>query len=459
MGDRHAIEMFSELLRKPYPDDIKDINANDHYKPKEDVVDNWTTIVEKDESGLFVLRFAYQLRVPIEADDSWVKLASWAIECVVAQGDYVVVDLEKNKDDRVTFILHFLMHPFDKNECEISSPQAGCLDLGTLFTDYALNAPWTGKRLGRLLNNMTKVNAAIEEGKKGRGKKSTSLERVTRVPKPVPGSSRAVLSETSRGSRKTKRSHSQMETSGLTEGPEVSSTLEVAPLLKRGQAPDADLSTKIFQEFDERTKDCWPMGRFYTFDVDIFNCHGAPSVMNVRAKEKDGVTWQMNNIMNNPKGDRQTICVTPKDPKVPVTKENWEEIRKGEFYIIDGQHSVEASKLLLKTDAWNSPLKSAFRYWKSFIVYSDNTNTLTYISGFMNQGNKVRQFEASWAANLVAARSVWVHHKRPQKERENAAYKNPLWKVIFVYGLRTRVRKLAFYVQLNFIHKLTDARP
>lgn len=435
MGERHSIQMFCELLNKPYPPDIQDINSNDHYEPKEEVVDNWTTIVEKDADGLFVMRFSYQLRVPIDAEESWVKLTSWKIECVVAQGDYVVVDLEKKNDDRVTFILHSLLHPFNKNECEISSPEAGCFNLATVFSDYALNAPWTGKRLGRLLNNVTKVNAAIEEGKKGKKKKVSSSERVPRVPKPVSGTSRVVVqSETSRGSRKSKRSHSQMDTSGVTEGPEVSSTLSVAPLLKRGQVPDAELSTKIFQEFNDRTKDCWPLGRFYTFEVDIFKCHGAPSIMNVRAEEKDGVTWQMNNIMNNPKGDRQTICVTPKDPQLPVTKENWEEIRKGDFYVIDGQHSVAAAKILLKTDAWKSPLKKDLRYWKSFIVYSENMNTLTYISGFMNQGNKVRQFEASWAANLLAARSVWVHLNRPQKERENAAVKNPQWKVCSALG-------------------------
>lgn len=124
MGERHSIQMFCELLNKPYPPDIQDINSNDHYEPKEEVVDNWTTIVEKDADGLFVMRFSYQLRVPIDAEESWVKLTSWKIECVVAQGDYVVVDLEKKNDDRVTFILHSLLHPFNKNECEISSPEA-----------------------------------------------------------------------------------------------------------------------------------------------------------------------------------------------------------------------------------------------------------------------------------------------------------------------------------------------
>jgi hypothetical protein len=41
--------------------------------------------------------------------------------------------------------------------------------------------------------------------------------------------------------------------------------------------------------------------------------------MNTRVQEKSGMWWQMNNIMNNPKADRQTIRVTPKDPVVEVT--------------------------------------------------------------------------------------------------------------------------------------------
>lgn len=77
-----------------------------------------------------------------------------------------------------------------------------------------------------------------------------------------------------------------METSQLTEGFEVSSTPFVASLLKRSQAPDAKLSTKMFQEFDDKMKNCWPLGRLYTFDVGIFKCHGAPNTINVKVEEK-----------------------------------------------------------------------------------------------------------------------------------------------------------------------------
>jgi hypothetical protein len=193
------------------------------------------------------------------------------------------------------------------------------------------------------------------------------------------------------------------------------------------------------------------MGRYFTFDVDVYKCHQGTESMNTRVQEESGVWWQMNNIMNNPKADRQTICVTPKDPIVEVTEENWPILRKGEFYIVDGQHSVEAAKALLADDNWKSPLKPTIRYWKALLVHSEDSNQLISISAFLNQTNKIKAFEASWTANIEAGRTLWEEHGCPPKERDNAVVKNPLWQVIcfdeFSHNslydptLRTRVRK------------------
>ena len=51
---RPAIEMFAEPLNPPLPDAIKDINQTDYYKPQDDIVDNWTVLVEKDEKKFCV---------------------------------------------------------------------------------------------------------------------------------------------------------------------------------------------------------------------------------------------------------------------------------------------------------------------------------------------------------------------------------------------------------------------
>ena len=232
-----------------------------------------------------MLRFAYQIKANIEESEKLIKLKLWTIECAVAQGDYVVIDLEK-KDDRITFILHESYHPFNKNECELGSPDARCFNLENKFQNYACNAPWTGKRLRRLLNNVTRVNGALLEAKKGKKmKKFVASAKNKRVPKPVPETSRPSQSGASRGSKQaSKHSHFQMESSGLTEGPDINFTLTVAPLPKKRQRPDAELLTKIFQEFDERTKGCWPLGKYFTFEVDVYKCHKGNESMNTRAK-------------------------------------------------------------------------------------------------------------------------------------------------------------------------------
>jgi hypothetical protein len=101
---------------------------------------------------------------------SGLKLKSWTVECAVAQGDYVVIDLKKKKN-RIIFYFHESYLSFNKNECKNGSSDASCFNLHTEFQDYACNVPWTGKRLGCLLNNVTRINGALLEAKK-RKKKS-----------------------------------------------------------------------------------------------------------------------------------------------------------------------------------------------------------------------------------------------------------------------------------------------
>jgi hypothetical protein len=89
----------------------------------------------------------------------------------VAQRDYVVIDFKK-KNNRITFIFHESYLSFSENECKNGSPDASCFNLHTEFQDYACNVPWTDKRFGCLLNNVTRINRALLEAKKGKKNKS-----------------------------------------------------------------------------------------------------------------------------------------------------------------------------------------------------------------------------------------------------------------------------------------------
>lgn len=87
---------------------------------------------------------------------------------------------------------------------------------------------------------------------------------------------------------------------------------------------DAKLLT-IFQEFDEKTKDCWPLGRYCTFDVTIFKCHGLRAPWIWRSKRKIGFSEQHHEQF---KGRSLNYVRDPLGPTSHVTKENWEEIKK-----------------------------------------------------------------------------------------------------------------------------------
>lgn len=153
--------------------------------------------------------------------------------------------------------------------------------------------------------------------------------------------------------------------------------------------------------------------------------------------------------MNNPTFDMQTICMTPNDTVVDVTQKNWPILKEWDFYIINGQLNVMAVKILLKNDEWRNPLKKTNRYWRTFVMYSKDSNLLITISFFINQGNKVRQFEASWGANIVTKMFFWVEHKWPSKECKNIMINNIKWHVRYKW-----IYNCAFYLWLQCIFPL-----
>ena len=431
---RKPIENFAELIDKLH-ESVIDVNGNDTYIPKEKFIGEWTALPEKLEDGQFCLRFTYQLATKPHQPEQWMQMIQWEIESIEAQGEYVILDLKCNKE-HVNLLLNYMTNTFSHTYAQNNvTDDAKHFDLDAHFTKYALSPFWTARKLTALNLNISKYNSAVVEAnkkKKSPAKKpSASGAGGSRsAPRPVPSASR-LTEGPSRASTPSKRTREDMEKSGVTEGAEVSSPPVMPTPLKKGEKPDAVKATRILREFNNYSKDCWPMGRHFTFNVDCFKCDPSPSQWVVRSREHGGVKWQINNLMNNVKWDRQTVCVMPKGFKSPPTERDWPKIQSGEFWIIDGQHSLEASQIILKDDNFQHELKADLRYWKAFLVWSDDWDKLRKISTFLNSGNKIKAFEASWAANIVAARDVWVAHECPAKERENAKNQSPRWKVSF----------------------------
>jgi hypothetical protein len=75
-------------------------------------------------------------------------------------------------------------------------------------------------------------------------------------------------------------------------------------------------------------------------------------------------------LHKSPKGQCQTICMTPKHSQLFVTEENCEEINKG---VINGQHNMVATMTLLNNNFYKNIFKENICDWRAFVVYSKNT--------------------------------------------------------------------------------------
>jgi hypothetical protein len=94
---------------------------------------------------------------------------------------------------------------------------------------------------------------------------------------------------------------------------------------------------------------------------------------------------------------------------------SWEEVKNGNFYIINGQHSVAASKLMMEEGSGVSEdVQQYFKTWNCFIVWSLSAEKLRSISAYYNRVNHFQAIQPSWATNILGARSVWIAMGRPK---------------------------------------------
>ena len=150
-------------------------------------------------------------------------------------------------------------------------------------------------------------------------------------------------------------------------------------------------------------------------EIDISQLIEAPSTFNIkRSKQANIVQDMVNYLLNIPdKSTKQTLCVMPVGFSVKPTE--WEEIKDKVFYIINRQHSVEASKFMFD-DANNvdKDERENFRQWDCFIVWSEDAEKLRCISAYYNQTNHFVAVQPSWATNILGTRSVWEAMGRPK---------------------------------------------
>nr|PNR49410.1 hypothetical protein PHYPA_011306 [Physcomitrium patens] len=178
--------------------------------------------------------------------------------------------------------------------------------------------------------------------------------------------------------------------------------------------PDFKHITAVYKKFWSECEDAYIFGVNTKKGISIHKLIDAPTEFNIRSKEDKLVDAMVVYLMNLPdRKVRQTLCVMPTNRTSKPT--TWEEIKEGEFFVINGQHSVAANKVITdESNVVDDDVKSDFRVWSCFIVWSSDPEILRSISAYYNRINHFQMIQPSWATNILGARSVWVSMGCPE---------------------------------------------
>ena len=204
------------------------------------------------------------------------------------------------------------------------------------------------------------------------------------------------------------------EVSEVAEGSYVDEMENVPHSRATDKKPDYERVSQVYKKFWTTCEDAYVFGIGDKKEIDICQLIVAPSTFNIRSKQANIVEDMVNYLLNIPdKSTKQMLCVIPIGLREkPI---DWEEIKDRNFYIINGQHSVEASKFIFDdTNNVDPEEREHFRKWNCFIVWSEDAEKLRCISAYYNQTNHFVAIQPSWATNILGTRSVWEAMGRPE---------------------------------------------
>ena len=112
---------------------------------------------------------------------------------------------------------------------------------------------------------------------------------------------------------------------------------------------------------------------------------------------------------------RQKVCLTPIDKDGKLLKEklkSWNEIKSSKFMIINGQHSITASKEL-QISGCADKCRLELAKWDAYIVWSLDPVKLTNISEFYNSTNHLEHAQPTWGWHIISGRNIWLAYGVP----------------------------------------------
>lgn len=200
-------------------------------------------------------------------------------------------------------------------------------------------------------------------------------------------------------------------------------SVAAGPSTSLEKVPNYVETARIQKEFWANHEDCFLL-KMATKKVNIDQCILAKDQYVIRTLQRNMIEdVKMELVQMIDVNQRQKVCLTPVDEKERLLKtepQTWEEIMDGKFMIINGQHSIFASKEL-QNGGCDKERAEKLRTWDAYIVWSLDPAKLRAISKFYNITNHLDHAQPTWGNQIISCRNIWTDLKRPTDCRSEAS--------------------------------------
>ena len=205
--------------------------------------------------------------------------------------------------------------------------------------------------------------------------------------------------------------------------PMVLTATEKGRVIAHGEEPSLEEAAADRKKFVQLFGHLYPFGVEKVFHVHIRKMMSAKSYQVTRPLDDAGVALMKNYLIQTPPAwPHHNLCIMPKLNKGETWREGmtWDDIKDGQFLIINGQHSVAASRQIIAHKDTEQALKDKLKIWPCTIVWTDDPSMTVRLSYTLNNSNSFNKFTPTWTTQIMYCRRVWVKLGRPQKQRANA---------------------------------------
>jgi len=264
----------------------------------------------------------------------------------------------------------------------------------------------------------------VKKPKKSSGELVSSATPIGQShPQETPGARKPPTSKRTADEERKTKSKKAKAADASEETPLVLTATERGRVIAHGEEPSLEEAAADRKKFVQLFGHLYPFGIEKVFHVHIKKMLSAKSYQVTRPLDDAGVALMKNYLIQTPPAwPHHNLCLMPKLNKGETWREGmtWDDIKDGNFVIINGQHSVAASRQIIGHKNTEQSLKDKLKIWPCTIVWTDDPSMTVRLSYTLNNSNSFNKFTPTWTTQIMYCRRVWVKLGRPSKQRINA---------------------------------------